>query len=87
MSKKNVTFEDLKAVLEANNELLIHEMKDIFVTKEDIKHLPTKEEYYKQEDIMMKEIRDLRDEVTVHNHQVQRNASDIRELKKAAFKN
>ena len=167
MTKKSVTFEDLQSILKSNNELLIHEMKDTFVTKKDIvennknlvtkrdlvennknlvtkqdliennknivtkqdlvknnknlvtkqdlvennknlvtkqdlvenneevisavenylSRFPTKDEYYASQDKLMKEIRDLRDEVTVHNHQVQRNADDIRALKKSAFKN
>lgn len=51
---------------------LIEAMKDIFPTKDELKeevsHLPTKEEYYDSEAKLMKELRDLRDEVTTSTH-------------------
>jgi len=37
-----------------------------------INHLPTKEQYYKREDKTMSELKKLREEVTVVNHQYRR---------------
>jgi len=42
-----VTGDDLREILEANNETLKLEFREEFATKDDIKHLPTKEEFYK----------------------------------------
>ena len=51
-----------------------HVVRDEAVTKEEfeerVRHIPTKEEYYKREDEMMTELKAIREEQTVHSHQV-----------------
>ena len=43
------------------------------VTKEDIKHLPTKEEFYNQTDKILKELKDMREEHVMLSHRVYEN--------------
>lgn len=76
-----------KDTMEVFSDFLIHKMVEKFVTKKDIQHLPTKEEFYSSQDNVMKELKDLRDEVTVSAHQTFRNSDEIKTLKKAVFAN
>jgi hypothetical protein len=57
---KNLMKESMKEVLEDEQ----------VVTKSDISHLPTKEEFYDQTDKLMKEVKDSREEHTILQHQV-----------------
>ena len=50
--------------------------------REQIKHLPTKEEFYKSQDELMAEVKKIREEQPVQAHQISRNADDIRKIKK-----
>lgn len=50
------------------------------VTREDIKHLPTKEEYYEREDKTMKELKEIREEVTVLGGRVSDHSDKIEAL-------
>jgi hypothetical protein len=59
--------QDLQAIRDLFE--LVLEEKQV-VTRIDISHLPTKEEYYKREDEMMKELKDMREEHSVLSHQV-----------------
>lgn len=85
-----------KTDLVKNNENLMRNINQTIVenNKEMIEaveaHLskyPTKEEFYASQDKIYGELKDLREEVTIHNHQVQRNSDDIEEIKKVVFKN
>jgi len=67
-------------LVENNNEL-------IQAVETYLSRYPTKEEFFKSQDELMGEIKDLREEVTIHNHQVTRNSDDIERIKKAVFKN
>jgi len=66
-------------------------MSDHFVSKEElievrdyledkIKHLPTKDEFHKANDMLMKELKALREEVTISIHQTSRNTDRIEKL-------
>jgi len=57
-----LTKKDLNAIKDLV-EVVIDEKE--LITKEDIRHLPTKDEFYASQDELMKEVRNLRDEVTV----------------------
>ena len=73
-------------IQESNNSLiktllptLIDQMKEVFVTKEDasfllskddISHLPTKEEFYSMEDKLLHEVISEREENTIQQHQL-----------------
>jgi hypothetical protein len=50
------------------------------VTKEDIKHLPSKEEYFKREDEMMTELKAIREEITVQSGQLSDHSDRIENL-------
>lgn len=52
------------------------------VTREDIKHLPTKEEYYEREDKTMKELKEIREEITVLGGRVSNHSDRIEVLEK-----
>jgi hypothetical protein len=65
-----VTGNDLREILEVNNEVLKLELRKEFVTKEDIKHLPTKEDFYQMVDKIMKEIKAMREERAVLIHRI-----------------
>lgn len=59
--------------LEAFQEVVMPQINGMFKDlKKKINHLPTKEEYYKREDKTMNELRKLREEVEVVNHQYKR---------------
>lgn len=65
---------------------LITRMRDIFVTKDDLKmeisHLPSKEEFFNSEAKLMKELKDMREEHTVQGEQVRRNTDRIENVEK-----
>lgn len=52
------------------------------VTKKDLSHLPSKDEFYEAMDKLSGEIEDLREEVTVHNAEVSRNSDKLEKLEK-----
>lgn len=49
----------LSSLFEKNKVEILEEVKDM------VSHLPSKEEYYKREDKMMKELKEIREEITV----------------------
>lgn len=51
------------------------------VTKGDIKHLPTKEEFYSENDKLMKELNDMREEQPILSSKVSEHSDDIEKLK------
>ena len=53
-----------------------------FVTKEDLKYLPTKEEYYAREDKTMKELKEIREELTVIGGRVSDHSDKIEALER-----
>lgn len=66
-----MTTDDFNAL----GDLITQKVEDVFeqkgvVTKEDIKHLPTKEQFYDQSAKIMKELKDIREEKTVLGGQV-----------------
>lgn len=83
MAKRNLTDADLeaiKALMEVTIDEKIEEKK--LVTRTDIRHLPTKEEFYQSQDELMTEVKTIREEQTVQAHQVSRNAEEITKIKK-----
>jgi hypothetical protein len=73
--------DDLKAIkdlIEVTVEDVI-ERKEL-VTKSDISHLPTKDEFYGTMDKVMGELRAIREEVSVLGHQVSENDDRIDKL-------
>ena len=62
---------DLKAIGNLVGVVLDEKIEEKgLVTKDDLKYLPTKEEFYSQTDKMMKELRDMREEKTVQGGQI-----------------
>jgi polysaccharide pyruvyl transferase WcaK-like protein len=58
-----ITGGDLKKIKEVFELVFVEKVEELgLVTKEDIKHLPTKEEFYAKEDELMKELKDAREE-------------------------
>ena len=47
------------------------------VTKSDLKHLPTKDEFYKSQDKLMKELKAIREEHTVLSGRTSRNSDRL----------
>jgi len=78
-----------------NNKTLIESLESVIHLKLDEKleskleeklgKYPTKQEFYKQTDKLMKEMKDLRDEVTVSTHQTKRNTDEIKKIKEVVF--
>ncbi len=63
----SLTSLDLKKIRTMLEEVFDYKFDEKFesaglITKEDIKHLPTKEEFYVREDAIMKELKDAREE-------------------------
>jgi hypothetical protein len=56
---------DLKAIKNLMRVTIDESCETVLATKEEIKHLPTKEEYYDQADKIMTELSAVRDEITV----------------------
>jgi len=60
---------DNQILVNAIGDLIDEKIKDVaettLATKEDIKHLPTKDEYYQREDETMKELKAVREEITI----------------------
>lgn len=62
---------DLKAIKDLM-EITIEDKTEHFVTKMDISHLPTKDEFYEETDKLMKELKDMREEQKVLTTKVYR---------------
>jgi hypothetical protein len=65
-------------------EYMIIRMRDVFATKEELDerlgHLPTKDEFYQENDKLMKELKDLRDEVSTSTYRTSDNTDRIEKL-------
>jgi hypothetical protein len=57
----------------------VFDEKDV-ITREDLKYLPSKEEYYKREDEMMTELKVIREEITVQSGQLSDHSDRIENL-------
>jgi hypothetical protein len=57
----------------------VFDEKDV-ITREDLKYLPSKEEYYKREDEMMTELKAIREEITVQSGQLSDHSDRIENL-------
>lgn len=51
-------------------------------TREDLKYLPSKEEYYKREDEMMAELKNIREELTVQSGELSDHSDRIEKMEK-----
>ena len=59
-----LTNSDFKNIKDLVNQTIEEKTEDLLVTKEDIKHLPTKEEFFGMEDKIMGELKVVREEIT-----------------------
>lgn len=59
-----LTNSDFKNIKDLVNQTIEERTEDLLVTKEDIKHLPTKEEFFGMEDKIMGELKVVREEIT-----------------------
>lgn len=59
-----LTNSDFKNIKDLVNQTIEERTEDLLVTKEDIKHLPTKEEFFSMEDMIMGELKAVREEIT-----------------------
>jgi hypothetical protein len=57
----------------------VFDEKDV-ITREDLKYLPSKEEYYKREDEMITELKAIREEITVQSGQLSDHSDRIENL-------
>lgn len=69
--------QDLKAI-KGLIEVTIDEKE--LVTKDDISHLPTKEEFYNKMDEVMGELKTIREEKTVQSHQLSNHEDRIQKV-------
>jgi len=60
-----LTNNDFKALEDLIDQKIEDKAETTLATKADIKHLPTKEEFYEQSDKLMKELEATREEITV----------------------
>ena len=74
-----LTDKDLKALSDLIR-VTIEEIK--LVTKDDIKHLPTKDELYEKLDKVMGELKAIRDEHKILSNQVSQDFDALEKLKK-----
>jgi hypothetical protein len=73
--------DDLKAIkdlIEVTVEEVIE--KKEFVTKSDLSHLPTKDEFYGKMDEVMGELKAIREEQTVQSHQLSNHEDRIEKI-------
>lgn len=60
-----LTNSDFKALEEVIDQRIEEKAETTLATKEDIKHLPTKEEFYSESDKLMTELKAVREEITI----------------------
>lgn len=82
MSLTSLDFKKLRVLIE---EVFDYKFDEKFessglVTKDDIKHLPTKEEFYAKEDALMKEIKDSREEQAMLSQHSRDHSDQIEKL-------
>ncbi|MDP3918016.1 MAG: hypothetical protein Q8Q30_02470 [Candidatus Woesebacteria bacterium] len=68
----------IKNVFELVFDEKVHELG--LITREDIKHLPTKEEFYSREDALMKELKDTREEQAMLSQHSRDHSDQIEKL-------
>ena len=59
-----LTNSDFKNIKDLVSQTIDEKTEDLLVTKEDIKHLPTKGEFFGMEDKIMGELKVVREEIT-----------------------
>jgi len=79
MTKTKKEIDIIKVIKEAVSE--VFEEKGA-VTKEDLKYLPTKDEFYEETLKILKGIEDLKDEKDILSHQVSDHSDRIEKLEK-----
>ncbi|MBI3397369.1 hypothetical protein HY045_02745 [Candidatus Woesebacteria bacterium] len=62
MTLTNGDFKNLKELI---SQTIEERTEDLLVTKEDVKHHPTKKEFFDREDKMMGELKVIREEITL----------------------
>lgn len=93
--KQTVKREDIKQLptrkdleqFAAKDDLADNNIEIIDAVENYLSRYPTKDEFYESQDTVVGEIRDLREEVTVHNGVVQENRERITKLEQTVFKN
>ena len=60
-----LTNDDFKAFSDLISEIIDEKTRTVLVTKEEIKHLPTTEEFHNESDRLMKELKTVREEITI----------------------
>jgi hypothetical protein len=68
-------------------DLIRQVVSDVFdekqvITREDIKHLPTKDEFYAETSKIYKKLEDIEEEKDVSSHQVSRNSDRLDRVEK-----
>jgi hypothetical protein len=79
----------VKDTIIENNIVLEQELSSKFDMKleEKIKHLPSKDEFYIQMDKIMKELKDIREELAITSHRSIDNTDRIEKIEGKVFKN
>jgi len=72
-SKQLINANDLREILEINNEVLAQKFEEKFATKADIGHVLSKDDFFNAVAKIMKELNDIRENNTVLVHQVSKN--------------
>lgn len=74
---------DVKTIKDAFSEVFDEKVQELgLVTKEDISHLPSKEEYFNREDKMMAKLKKIEEELTVVTKQCSDHSDKIEKLEK-----
>ena len=60
----SLTNKDFKALGDLIDQKIEDKAQTLLVTKDEISHLPTKEEFYEREDKLMGELKTIREEIT-----------------------
>ena len=74
---------DLKAIKELMEVTIEEAIEKSLVTKEDISHLPTKDEFYEKMDEVMGELKAVREEQTVLSHRVSNHEDRMHKIEDA----
>ena len=71
---------DLKAIKDLMEVTIEEAIEKSLATKDDLSHLPTKDEFYEKMDEAMGELKAIREEVTVLGHQVSDHEARLEKL-------
>jgi hypothetical protein len=72
--------DDLKAIKNLMEVTIDEAVEEKLVTKDDISHLPTKDEFYGKMDEVMGELKTIREEQAIQGHQLSNHSDRIEKI-------